>query len=516
MSIVVGILVTVAVAAVLFARVGPLLARRGTVDAPNHRTSHEGVVARGGGIGIVLGFLAGLLAYWLLGGWVNQPMQTLVAAAVALAVVGALEDLLGLMMIVRLAAQAIVPTLAIGWLVYNQFFGLTLGIICIVAAIFYVNAANFMDGVNGISSFHAIAVGVYWVYWGFHFQNQSLLAYALLFGIAFAAFLPWNLTSKLFMGDSGSYFLGAGVWGLSVMGLIGGLPLVVVFAPLTIYAVDVVVTLLWRIWRRQPIQLAHRDHVYQRIQQLTGSHLIAAGWTTLLTVACAIAGWITYFTGRASVGIIALAIIALAYVVSPWIVRLMLGKPRPPKAPSRPWFTGRKAKTDAAADVTAPDADTDTMPTTAEDAVPAVTDAATPAELSSSHPASQPAPEDVFARPEVPQPEPAASDVEEILTSADLTDEAPDPETAPESDVISLPPVLGATALIESALALPLPEEPAAAAAAPAAVEMQPVLPVAVTEAAVPAQPALPLGSPRPTVQSQGTLNVVGSPGTPA
>lgn len=166
MSIVVGILVTVAVAAVLFARVGPLLARRGTVDAPNHRTSHEGVVARGGGIGIVLGFLAGLLAYWLLGGWVNQPMQTLVAAAVALAVVGALEDLLGLMMIVRLAAQAIVPTLAIGWLVYNQFFGLTLGIICIVAAIFYVNAANFMDGVNGISSFHAIAVGVYWVYWG--------------------------------------------------------------------------------------------------------------------------------------------------------------------------------------------------------------------------------------------------------------------------------------------------------------------------------------------------------------
>lgn len=326
MSLGLAVAICLVVAVLMFARVGPLLAERGVVDVPNERTSHVGTTTRGGGIGIASGFAAGMVVFGLSGGWLNWPVETVALAAFALGLVGFGEDLWHLSLGVRLGAQVLIPLLAVVWLLTHGALDLGLAVLCVLAGIFYVNASNFMDGVNGISSFHGIVVALYWLYWGTYFRHEALTAFAVLFGVAFLAFIPWNvIRTRLFMGDSGSYFLGGGVWALSVIGLVLGMPIVVVGAPLVIYSVDVIATLLVRIVQRQPLYLAHKQHVYQRIEQLTGSHMAAAGWNALLTIACALTGWFGYFSGLLTEALLAMFGIAAVYLVSPLVVRMLLG-----------------------------------------------------------------------------------------------------------------------------------------------------------------------------------------------
>ena len=105
---------------------------------------------------------------------------------------------------------------------------------------------------------------------------QVLAVAALLLALSAAAFLPENLLrGKLFMGDNGSQAVGFFIAAFAVLGVnwtdgrLSALVIPVIFLP---FLFDVIWTLISRFIRRQNILKAHREHFYQLMMRLGGSH----------------------------------------------------------------------------------------------------------------------------------------------------------------------------------------------------------------------------------------------------
>ncbi len=68
-----------------------------------------------------------------------------------------------------------------------------------------------------------------------------------------------------FLGDVGSYLLGASIAALAVAGFLSGVYVEYVLSPILVYAADTGYTLLRRIKAGERWYASHREHVYQRL-----------------------------------------------------------------------------------------------------------------------------------------------------------------------------------------------------------------------------------------------------------
>jgi UDP-N-acetylmuramyl pentapeptide phosphotransferase/UDP-N-acetylglucosamine-1-phosphate transferase len=150
----------------------------------------------------------------------------------------------------------------------------------VVAALWlaaYVNAFNFMDGINGISALTAVLAGGVYAVLGVLHGRPSLVGAGAVVAAAATTFLPWNvIRPRIFMGDVGSYGLGGVIGGLAAYAALCGVPIEAAAAPLAVYLADTGWTLARRIATGQPWHHAHRTHVYQRLTDLGWSHLRVA------------------------------------------------------------------------------------------------------------------------------------------------------------------------------------------------------------------------------------------------
>lgn len=299
----------------------PFLANRQLFDVPNHRSSHTQPTLRGGGLGIAAGLLVGL-GIAAMGPARAHGAATIAAvslAVAALAAVGFAEDLRGLPVGVRLISQMLSTSVATAGLVLLAGLPMSLGVLAAFAGVFFVNAANFMDGVNGISGMHGAVVGAYFAAVGYIGDDTGLTLAAIAIGVAFLSFLPWNVPrARMFMGDVGSYALGGAAWALAAVALAIGVNPLTAVAPLLIYTADVALTLARRAARRAPLTQAHREHVYQQVEQHTHSHLKAAGLVTVSTIACGGIGlWNLVTPGIAIWALAGSATIVILYLATP-------------------------------------------------------------------------------------------------------------------------------------------------------------------------------------------------------
>ena len=146
-----------------------------------------------------------------------------------------------------------------------------------------VNASNFMDGINGITSLSVIVACFWYAYVGHSNGVELLLLSAVTLGTATAAFGGWNLAGKVFLGDVGSYFIGGTLAVMALMAWKSGVDLLSSLAPLLVLIVDTAGTLVRRLAAGQRLGAPHRDHVYQRLTQSGRSHVAIAS----LVAACA-------------------------------------------------------------------------------------------------------------------------------------------------------------------------------------------------------------------------------------
>ena len=304
----------------------PLLRRLGVLDIPNERSSHTKVVIRGVGVTIAAGVLLGL-ALSLLTGLVavDRSIVLILAVLVAAAsLLGWIEDFRGLSVRVRAGLQltlGILGTAALVWTMEQSFWWVPVGALAIAA---YINVANFMDGVNGISGLHAIAVGALYAVGGMLSDHVWMTVAGAVTAAAFSAFLPWTLgRGSVFMGDVGSYLLGASISGIAVAAFLAGVNVEYLLFPILIYLADTFSTLLMRISRGERWYAAHRQHVYQRLTDAGLSHLQSASVVTGCTLLTGAAGLVVADAGdvvKVAVTLFALAVVVF-YLLSPRILR---------------------------------------------------------------------------------------------------------------------------------------------------------------------------------------------------
>ena len=264
----------------------PLLKRFGVIDVPNARSSHSRPILRGVGLAPLAGMIVGYVVLVASGDAADaELLVALIAVPVAASALGLVEDTRGLTVRVRAgmqlilgvggAAAMIALTDAPWWVLPLFAFGIA----------GYINVANFMDGVDGISGMHGTVVGGAFSIVGVITGESWLVSAGLILSVAFVAFLPWNLLrGGMFLGDVGSYLLGGAVASIAVAAYAGGAPLVAVVGPVALYLADTGVTLVRRVMRRERWLESHRSHLYQRLCDFGLSHVQVAAVVAAATV----------------------------------------------------------------------------------------------------------------------------------------------------------------------------------------------------------------------------------------
>lgn len=313
----------------------PILQKLGVLDVPNERSSHSSEVIRGVGITVAVGIAAGLALSVLTGLVpVDRSIVIIVLTMIsAAALLGWVEDYRGLSIQLRALSQlgiGAVGTAALAWTTEQSYWWVPVGALAVAA---YVNAANFMDGINGISGLHGVLVGVFYSLGGAMVGQFWLTVAGLVVAAAFAGFLPWNLgRGFVFLGDVGSYLLGASIAGMAVGGLLAGVYLEYLFSPVVIYLADTFTTFLRRVRAGERWYASHRQHVYQRLTDVGLTHLQAALVVTVCSALVGAAGFVLA-TAPAPLAIVCslfAAGVVICYVYSP----KLLARRRPVPAES--------------------------------------------------------------------------------------------------------------------------------------------------------------------------------------
>ena len=190
----------------------------GLIDIPGKRKMHQGNIPVIGGISIYLSLIPFIFLIdfhpWIL---------SIILSSLVIVILGALDDSLQLGVTVRLISQLIASLIVIGSglqivdigeysileAINLENFGILLTIISVLGLI---NAFNFIDGIDGLSSglfFVAVSSLLLFSFLIGNVNNFDLLLLLLLFTSIFLFFnLGFIKNKKIFLGDSGSTLLG--------------------------------------------------------------------------------------------------------------------------------------------------------------------------------------------------------------------------------------------------------------------------------------------------------------------
>lgn len=250
------------------------------VDIPNARSSHVIPTPRGGGVAIVIATLAVFPLLGWLDVWDWRLVWGFTGAGALVALIGAWDDAASLSRTLRLVGHLIAAAWAVslldgapnalgGGVLWAGYAGAAL------LMVWFLNLTNFMDGIDGIVGVQILTVCIggallyllvpartnYWV-------GPLILAAAAL------GFLIWNWPpAKIFMGDTGSGFIGITVAALALQA--GSVDRALLWSWLILYGVfvtDATVTILRRMLRGDPFHEAHRSHAYQHATTIYGGH----------------------------------------------------------------------------------------------------------------------------------------------------------------------------------------------------------------------------------------------------
>ena len=266
----------------------------GAIDVPNARSSHAVPTVRGVGIGLAIACLLTFLAGGFIWTMPARPWWSLVLGGSTFTAIGLADDVRGgLSAPLRLLLQAAVASAVAAGLL-NDGSALAwpvalLGGTLLISA--FVNAFNFMDGINGISGLTAaIAGATYAVLGSLSGDDLLLLGGTALTGAALG-FLPFNFpVARAFLGDAGSYFTGLWLAALALLAMHTGTTVLVAVMPLALYLADTGWTILCRMRRREDLMAAHRSHVYQRLSRRFSTHTpVAVGIGGITSVICLLA-----------------------------------------------------------------------------------------------------------------------------------------------------------------------------------------------------------------------------------
>jgi Fuc2NAc and GlcNAc transferase len=280
LALVVGTLIS---SAVLTGFIRLYALRSGLVDTPTLRSSHERPTPRGGGLSIVITFIALLILLYLFAELPKQMFYALLVGGALIGGVGFLDDCRHIpaayRFVVHFAAASIVIYI-IGGLPPLQFgaYLLDLGwsgdIFAVVFLVWLTNLFNFMDGIDGIAAIETIFIAAAAIIISGAESEQYLVLLEAGLVAGCAGFLFWNWPpARIFMGDVGSGFLGITLGTLAIISAnLNDLPIWTWLILAGVFVVDATVTVIRRMINGEKWYTAHRSHAYQRAARRLRSH----------------------------------------------------------------------------------------------------------------------------------------------------------------------------------------------------------------------------------------------------
>jgi UDP-N-acetylmuramyl pentapeptide phosphotransferase/UDP-N-acetylglucosamine-1-phosphate transferase len=316
-----------------------LCLRAGMVDQPGSRRIHDRPIARGGGVAIFLAFHAAC-AVWFLGrpdlslaGLTGAWWMAFLPPSILLLLVGVADDRFGLRPTWKLLGQiaAVGLATALGlrihsvlWWQLPVWVDIPLTVLVCVAVI---NAFNLIDGMDGLASGLAAvaALGLAGAFILQRVPGSAMLVLALA-GAA-AGFLVYNFhPASVFLGDSGSMFLGFTLVSVALTTGNKSTAAATLGIPLLAFGVPVLDTLL-AIWRRSirkrilkdnggaAMSRGDLDHLHHRLARRGLTQRRVAGLLYLTNAAAIAAGIAMMVWSQVAVSIFLVAFVVGAYVV---------------------------------------------------------------------------------------------------------------------------------------------------------------------------------------------------------
>jgi UDP-GlcNAc:undecaprenyl-phosphate GlcNAc-1-phosphate transferase len=361
---IITLLLALVVAAVVSFLTTPLVktlaCKVGAIDVPRDgRRMHKTPIPRLGGLAIFIAFILSVLLF----ADIDRQMQGILLGAVIIVVLGVLDDIMTL----RAMPKFIVQILAAAVAVYHgcsiQFLSnpnlfssnlyINLGWLSVPITIIWIvaitNAVNFIDGLDGLAvGVSAISTASLLVIALMVAENNIAIILAALLG-ACLGFIPYNFNpAKIFMGDTGSTFLGYILACLSIQGLFKMYAIISFAVPFLILGVpifDICFAFLRRIAKGQNPMVADRGHVHHRLIDMGFSQKQSVAITYMITAILGLAAVVLTSSGEVR----AMILIAAVFIVGGIGMKLLVAHnddPKEAEQPEQPENTENTEKTE--------------------------------------------------------------------------------------------------------------------------------------------------------------------------
>lgn len=321
-----GFVVAFIISVSLVPLVRKMCLKEGFYDIPDERKIHKKPIPRLGGIAIFLGTLFSLITVIIIQGEYpfGNSISAILAGGTIMFLMGIVDDTYGLnakfKLFIQICCALIAYLLGVQILyanfpfighVYFGVLGLPLTIIWIVGI---SNAMNFIDGVDGLAGtvgvIGAVTLGTVALFVTPEQSTSTLISFIL--AGALAGFLVFNYNpAKIFMGDSGSLFMGFLLAALAIVGVMKSIAFTI-FLPVFILAVplfDICFATLRRLMKGKSPFTPDAEHLHHK--------LLKAGLTPNRTV-------FVFMLLTVSAGIIATSMVGALHLYLTIIVLICL------------------------------------------------------------------------------------------------------------------------------------------------------------------------------------------------
>ena len=254
----------------------------GAIDVPKDgRRMHKKPIPRLGGLAIIFGFTVSICCF----AHFSRALIATLCGAFIIAVMGVIDDCKNLnakrKFIIQILAALVViigGNIKITVLTNPNIFSESpyivlpawLSVITTVLwIVFITNAVNFIDGLDGLAAGVSAIMSVSLVFIALRIQEYSSAIIGLALMGACFGFLPFNFNpAKIFMGDTGSTFLGFILATLSIQGVFKSYAIITFAVPLLILGLplfDALFAMIRRVLKGQSPMVADRGHLHHRL-----------------------------------------------------------------------------------------------------------------------------------------------------------------------------------------------------------------------------------------------------------
>ena len=276
-------LLALLISLILVPFVAKLAIKIGAVDKPNERKVHTKIMPRMGGLAIYLSFFAVLF----LSHEMTMQHIGLLTGGTVLVLVGIIDDKTDMPAKIKLLGQIFAACIVVGAGVRVEFmtnfilggvfplyiFSVPFTVLWIVAI---TNAVNLIDGLDGLAAGTSIIAAATMAISGYATGQTEMASMALILIGASLGFLKYNFhPAKIFMGDTGSMFLGYNLSVLAIMGFTKSFTVLSLVTPILVLAIPILDTLFAIIRRKmnnKPIFKPDKNHLHHCLLNYGFSH----------------------------------------------------------------------------------------------------------------------------------------------------------------------------------------------------------------------------------------------------